>query len=205
MRIKALALAILATASLSACATNETHHASAEKKPAAQAHVSSPAKTEKKVEAVKAESKYNDLYVSYRDGRAYIFYDQKGYFDFLSLGETPFQFSQIGAGPKGETLVYSLTKADKKKRSGIPSVDMMNGKAAADELFYGEIDHEGRIYVFDSFKEMQAYMQVGEAPYRYTDIGAGPNGETVVYALQKSKKKQKPVDMIAKFKAVHSK
>jgi hypothetical protein len=41
---------------------------------------------------------------------------------------------------------------------------------------------------------------VGEVPLRYTDIAAGPNGETVVYALNGENKKKKPVELMAKFK-----
>ncbi|RUM54269.1 MAG: hypothetical protein DSY85_07560, partial [Marinomonas sp.] len=59
---------------------------------------------------------------------------------------------------------------------------------------------EGRIYVFQSLEEMNNARLVGEVPLRYTDIAAGPNGETVVYALNGENKKKKPVELMAKFK-----
>ena len=56
------------------------------------------------------------------------------------------------------------------------------------------------IYVFDNADDLTFVRKVGEAPYRFTEIGAGPNGETMVYVLNKSNKKQKPVALIEVFK-----
>ncbi len=142
-----------------------------------------------------------DLFVVYEEGRMNIFYDADLYKDFLQLGETSFRKTFIGAGPKGETLMYGLTKADKKKLTGIPSIEMMEGRLAAADDFYGEILAEGRINVFDDWKLFQMFMAHGEVPFRLTDIGAGPKGETVVYALTKETKKKRPEALIAKFKA----
>ncbi|MBD3755011.1 MAG: hypothetical protein IE937_05130 [Gammaproteobacteria bacterium] len=153
---------------------------------------------------VKQELNNDDLYVVYHDGRMNIFYDTKLYMEFMSVGETAFRKTFIGAGPKGETLVYGLTKDDKKKTSGIPSIDMMEGRLAPAASFYGEIVADGRINVFDDWALFNDFMQHGEVPYRLTDIGAGPKGETVVYALTKETKKKRPEALIAKFKAVHA-
>jgi hypothetical protein len=147
---------------------------------------------------------YDDLYEVHKDGRAYIFYDQAGYLDFLKLGETPYMISRIGAGPNGETQVFSLTKDDKAKSSGIPSIDLKDGRVKADQPFYGEVVAEERFYVFDRYEDMVAFLEVGEANLRYVDIGAGPKGATVVYVLNKSNKKEKPVALIGKFKQIHS-
>ncbi|RBO83349.1 hypothetical protein [Marinomonas aquiplantarum] len=141
----------------------------------------------------------NDLYEVHHEGRIYIFDDRDVYEDFLTVGETSFRKVRIGAGPKGETLVFGLTNEDKKKMSGIASVDMYDGSLEASEDFYGEMRAEGRIYVFGSLEEMNTARVVGEVPLRYTEIGAGPKGETVVYALNSSNKKVRPDAMIAKF------
>ena len=142
-----------------------------------------------------------DLFIVYHDGRMNIFYDAGLYKEFLQLGETAYRKTFIGAGPKGETLMYGLTKADKKKLTGIPSIEMMEGRLAVADDFYGEIIAEGRINVFDDWELFKMFMAVGEVPFRLTDIGAGPKGETVVYALKKEKKKKRPEALIAKFKA----
>ncbi|TPE47751.1 hypothetical protein FJM67_14200 [Maribrevibacterium harenarium] len=145
----------------------------------------------------------NDLYEVHEDGRIYVFDDRATYESFLEVGETSYRKVRIGAGPKGETVVFGLTDADKKKMEGIASVDMFDGKLAGSDDFYGEMRAEGRIYVFGSLEEMAAARVVGEVPLRYTDIGSGPNGETVVYALNNDNKKVKPEAMIAKFKAMN--
>ncbi|ETI58138.1 hypothetical protein [Marinomonas profundimaris] len=140
-----------------------------------------------------------DLYEVHQEGRIYIFDDRAVYEDFLQVGETSFRKVRIGAGPKGETIVFGLTNADKKKMSGVASVDMYDGTLEAADPFYGEMRIEGRIYVFGSLAEMNGARVVGEVPLRYTDIGSGPKGETVVYALNSSNKKVKPEAMIERF------
>ena len=165
------------------------------------------AAVEKKVVDVKAEApalNNEDLYVVYHEGRMNVFYDAKLYKQFLSVGETAYRKTFIGAGPKGETIMYGLTKSDKKKLKGIPSIDMIEGRLPAAEMFYGEIRDEGRINVFDDWKMFQKYMMNGEVPYRLTDIGAGPKGETVVYALTKETKKKRPEALMSKFKAFNA-
>ncbi|MFT2099426.1 hypothetical protein ACMUMQ_13820 [Marinomonas sp. 2405UD66-6] len=140
-----------------------------------------------------------DLYEVHHDGRIHIFDDRATYESFLEVGETSFRKVHIGEGPKGETLVFGLTNEDKKKTSGIASMDMYHGTLEGATPFYGEMRVEGRIFVFSSLAEMNNARLVGEVPLRYTEIGAGPNGETVVYALNSSNKSVKPVAMIEQF------
>lgn len=157
--------------------------------------------TAEQVQQVKAE--VTRLYeVHHEDGRMYFFYDENDYKHFLQHGETPYAYKRIASGPKGETLVFGLMGKDKKKRSGIPSVDMYDGKLQP-EMFYGEARIEGRIYVFSTLEDMNDVRSVGEAPYRYTDIGSGPDGETVVYVLNKGNKKKRPDALIAAFKKAY--
>ncbi len=146
----------------------------------------------------------NDYYQVYKEGRIYVFDDLDTYLDFMELGETPFRLTRIGVGPEGETVVFGLQKKDKKLSSGIGGVDLYDGKAEGAEVgFYGEVVKEGRIYVFSEWADLKSFLNVGEAPYRFTEIGAGPKGETIVYVLNKDNKKKKPVDLIAQFKKSH--
>ncbi len=144
------------------------------------------------------------LFEVHHDGRIHIFYDRKLYADFLQLGETPFRLTRIGAGPHGETVVFGLTKQDKKMKRPIPAIALFDGKLKAPENFYGEMVREGRIYVFDNYAQMQTVRSLGEPTYRYTQIGAGPRGETVVFVLTKANKKHRPDALIARFKAMHA-
>lgn len=141
----------------------------------------------------------DDFYEVHAEGRIYLFDDFATYQSYNEVGETSYRKVYIGDGPKGETLVFGLTGEDKKKMSGIASVDMYRGDLQPADQFYGEMRLEGRIYVFDSYEEMVKVRQNGEAAYRFTQIGSGPQGETVVYVLTNDKKKQQPVELQAKF------
>lgn len=157
---------------------------------------------------VKTENKaaaLTDYYEVHHEGRIYVFNDAGTYQSFRQVGETAFRLTRIGAGPRGETVVFGLTKKDKKKKSGIEHVDLYDGKTSVEGPFYAEMIQEGRIYVFNSWKDLQDVKKAGEAPYRYTMIGAGPGGETVVLVLNKHNKKKKPVDMIELFNKMNTK
>jgi hypothetical protein len=51
---------------------------------------------------------------------------------------------------------------------------------------------------------MSDYLKHGEVALTYTEIGSGPKGETVIYALNKESSKQgKPVAAIERFQKQH--
>ncbi len=146
----------------------------------------------------------NDFYQVYHEGRLYIFDDFDTYDSFVEAGETPFRLTRVGAGPNGETVVFGLSGKDKEMRSGLGSVDLYDGKTEAiADGFYGEVVKEGRIYVFGSWADMKGFISVGEAPLRFTQIGAGPKGETVIYVLNEHNKENVPEALIAEFNRKH--
>jgi len=155
-----------------------------------------------KEEAKTVASTALEIYESHHEGRINVFYDQATYEEFKQLGETSYRLTRIGAGPNGETVVFGLPKADKKKGADTPAAKLWDGKQEFSS-FYGEMDKHGRIYVFSDKAEMDHVRALGHPSYMYTQIGAGPKGETVVYVLNKSNKKKKPVDLIAKFESKH--
>ncbi len=152
----------------------------------------------------KAGGGVSEVYEVHHEGRIHVFYDRKLYTDFLKLGETPYRLTRIGAGPNNETLVFGLTKKDKKKRSGIPVVDLFDGKAKPAEDFYAEMVKHGRIYIFNNFDDMKTVRDFGHPNYQYSMIGAGPNGETLVFVLNKQNKKKRPTGLIKKYEQHHS-
>ncbi|MBT7410950.1 MAG: hypothetical protein HN826_14720 [Methylococcales bacterium] len=180
---------------LSACAATEINSTKNETSPIVQKSTS--------VSAEKlAPLNNDDLYETFHDGRTYVFDDFDTFQMFLKVGETAYRKVFITGGNKGETLVFGLTSKDKKKSSGIASIDLYFNRLTESDDFYGEYrnTHDNRIYVFSTLNDMQDYRKIGDAIYRYTDIGAGPNGQTVVYVLNKKNKKNKPVALIANFK-----
>jgi hypothetical protein len=122
------------------------------------------------------------------------------YQDYLKLGETPYRLIKVAKGPNRETMVFGLAKKDKKKRSGIPAIELYEGKSTSAQQFYGEIRKHGRIYVFSDFKDMQPVRQFGHPNYFYMEVGSGPKNETVFYVLNKKTKKKKPLALINTFK-----
>lgn len=142
-----------------------------------------------------------EIYEIHKDNRIYVFYDRDLYNAFLSVGETAFRLTRIGEGPNGETIVFGLTKADKKKGADIPTVQLFEKKTTVEGEFYGELRNHGRIYVFNQFEDMTPVRQFGHPNFFYTEIASGPKGETVVYVLNKDTKKHKPEALIEKFKS----
>lgn len=55
------------------------------------------------------------------------------------------------------------------------------GAAAAQGFFYQEVEKDGRIYVFNDMKAYESFAKTGEMGKSITRIGAGPNGETVIF------------------------
>jgi len=168
-----------------------------------------PERTEAKVVSnplgiSKSTYNVNDYYQVYRDGRIYVFDDFKVYQSFLELGEATFRLTRIGAGPKGETVVFGLRKADKKKPMLSGVVNMYDGKVSGiKEGFYAEVILDERVYIFGQWADLQAFLNAGKATYRYTDIAAGTKGVTLVYVLNKKNKRQKPVVLMNEYKKRH--
>lgn len=145
-----------------------------------------------------------EIYEVHEDGRIFVFYDRKLYKEFLSVGETAYRLTQIGEGPNGETLVFGLTKKDKKKGANTPAVKLYKNKTSVNGSFYGETRRHGRIYVFNNFDDMTPVRMFGHPNFFFTEIGSGPEGETVVYVLNRKTKKKKPVSLINTFKQKNS-
>ena len=145
-----------------------------------------------------------DLFVALPDsGRVYAFGDTKNYFDFLAHGEVALTRTRIGAGPGGKTLVYGITKDDVKANRPSRGEQILESASEAGAGFYGEAFKNGRFYLFGELKDMKDFAAFGEVPYSYTDIGAGPQGETLVFVMNKaSYKKGKPMERVERFKAL---
>ena len=141
-----------------------------------------------------------EIYEVHHDGRLNVFYDRKLYKEFLDLGETSYRLTQIGAGPNGETVVFGLTKKDKKKPGSVVALNIYNNKMESPDNIYAEMRLHGRIYVFNKLEDMKPVRQFGHPTIFYTEIGSGPKGETVVYVLNKANKKKRPDVLIKKFK-----
>ncbi len=181
------AAALLALAS--GCATQQAS------KPAAEQTASKPAtQTE------------DNLFIAYNDenGRIYVLGDPSLYRLYLQTGEVALTRTRIGAGPDGATVVFGMNKDDAKTGGPTLAEQYYDGAKQPQGPFYGEVFKGGRFYVFNEWKDMADYLKHGEVALTYTEIGAGPDGETVVYALNKdSAKNGPPKAAIAQFHRMH--
>lgn len=136
-------------------------------------------------------------------GRIHAFGDLRNYADFLQHGEVALTRTAIGAGPGGKTIVYGITGDDVKANQPSRAERLLAAGSPAPSAFYGEVFRDGRFFLFGSLKDMTDFAAFGEVPYSYTDIGAGPQGETLVYVMNKdSYAKGKPMDRLERFKAL---
>lgn len=146
-----------------------------------------------------------DLFMVLPDtGRIHAFGDTKNYFDFVTHGEVALTRTQVGAGPGGKTLVFGITGDDVKLNKPSLGEEVLSGKLPGNP-FYGEALRGGRYFLFGSLKDMTDFVAFGEIPYSYTDIGAGPKGETIVMVMNKDSFAQgRPVFRLERFKAIRA-
>ena len=140
----------------------------------------------------------------HENGRVYVLGDPKLQQIFVQTDEVALTRTRIGEGPDGRTLIFGMNKDDAKRGGPTDAELMYGGKLEPVGPFYGEVIKDGRYYVFVEWKDMADYLKHGEVPLTFTEIGAGPKGETVIYALNKNTAKQgTPVAAIERFKKQH--
>lgn len=185
---------VLVMGLFSGCATSQT----AETAPAAKAE-SKPAQTAPAAPAV-APTEYYFL-VFHENGRIYPVADVKNYLGFLEHDELIFTRSRIGEGPDGATLVFGIEKKEADDLSKPAKAELFyDGKYEPTGPFYGEVLLNGRFHVFGTWKDFKDFLEHKEVTYTFTEIGTGPKGETVIYALNKDTVKEgRPVKLIEAF------
>lgn len=190
--------ALFALGALGGCASDSASTYSKAAAPAATEGASSAAKAE-------APAQKQTYFLAYHEnGRIYAMTDPTIYKNFLNTDEVPLTRTRIGAGPEGETVIFGITKADGKDLTKPTAAeDIFDGRTSDVGDFYGEVMRNGRFHVFGEWKDFQDYLAHKEITFTYTEIGTGPKGETVVYALNSAtKKKGRPVALVEQFNAL---
>lgn len=195
-KIKGSVLVVMCMTALMACA-NQPENAG-----------QTAAKTEPVKEAasqVQASEVVNEFYEVYKDNRLYVFGEYATYKSFMESGEAAYVLTQIGQGPNRATLVFVVNKTQSKNPAEAAFVKVYKGQTEADKAFYGEVVANNRFYVFDSYPDMVAFRESGEAAYVVTHIGKGPDRKSVVLVRdKKSMKDQAATDaMYARFLSGH--
>lgn len=194
---------VLALGVMSGCATQaptkpESKTAAATPAPAP---VAQPAATVQPA-AVVTE---NYFLVFHENGRIYPIADAKNYLEFLHANELIYTRTRIGAGPENETIVFGIQKKEADDLNKPAKAELIyDGKYEPVGPFYGEVIRDGRFYVFGEWADFKDYLAHKEITFTFTEVGTGPKGETVIYALnKKTKDKGRPVELVEAFKQLH--
>lgn len=143
----------------------------------------------------------NYFLVHTKEGRLWAFGDVKTYLEYRQHGEVALTRTRIGVGPQGQSVVFGVTSDDVNKKLPSMAENFFDGKVAGGNPFYGEIIKGGRYHVFGEWQDFVDYVEHGEVILTFTEIGTGPKGETVIYALNKETSKAgRPVKLIEQFK-----
>jgi hypothetical protein len=193
-RILSYALtSVLALGVMSGCATQSNTTKATESKPAAVAAQPATVPTQ------------NYFLVFHENGRIYPIADAKNYLAFLDVDELIYTRTRVGAGPAGETVVFGIQKkeADDLNKPSLAE-QFYDGKMDVAGPFYGEVVRDGRFYVFGEWKDFKDYLAHKEITFTFAEIGTGPKGETVIYALNKNTVKEgRPDSLIKQYKTLH--
>lgn len=199
---------VLALGVMSGCATQSNTAKAPESKPAATAAAAAPAATATVAAPVAqpaAAEKAHYFLVFHENGRIYAFGDTKYYLMFLENDEVPYTRTRVGAGTEGETVVFGIKGSESNDLTKLSAAEMFfDGKMGEVGPFYGEVIRDGRFYVFGEWADFKDYLDHKEVTFTFTEIGTGPKGETVIYALNKKTKDEgRPVALIEAFKQLH--
>lgn len=201
-RILSYALtSVLALGVMSGCATQSNTAKAPESKPAATATAVTPAAATQPATV----PTQNYFLVFHENGRIYPIADAKNYLAFLDVDELIYTRTRVGAGPAGETVVFGIQKkeADDLDKPSLAE-QLYDGKMEVAGQFYGEVVKDGRFHVFGTWQDFKDYLVNKEITYTFTEVGSGPKGETVIYAMNKKTSKEgRPVALIEAFKQFH--
>ena len=206
-RILSYALtSVLALGVMGGCATQSNTAKAPESKPAATTKAATPAAAAPVVAAQSATAPTQNYFlVFHENGRIYPIADATNYLAFLDVNELIYTRTRVGAGPVGETVVFGIQKkeADDLNKPSLAE-QFYDGTMQVTGPFYGEVVRDGRFYVFGEWKDFKDYLDHKEVTFTFTEIGTGPKGETVIYALNKKTKDEgRPVALIEAFKQLH--
>lgn len=200
-------VALFALGAMSGCATSQTPAAGkTESAPAAKA-AAPTAKADIPPAVMKAEAtaqKQTYFMVFHENGRIYAMTEPKIYLGLMEHDEVPLTRARVGVGSDGETVVFGITSKDGERLDKPTAAeDIFDGQTKDVGAFYGEVVRNGRFHVFGEWKDFQDYLAHKEITFTYTEIGTGPKGETVIYAMNnKTKDEGRPVALIGQFNAL---
>ncbi len=131
-------------------------------------------------------SKDGNFFVWQHLGRHYVLGSQESNAKFAKAPHMPYARTILGAGPNGETVAFEIKKKDDAYTDRL--VETYNRtpfllESKGDNYFVYK--YNGRIYVVGSTKTNEKFQSSPHLPLTRTLLGAGPNGETVIFEFDK--------------------
>jgi len=181
--IKPLSIALLAAA-LAACSTN------------------SPAPSASAAKAAEAALNNDDWYQVWSETQSVVFDDHAVYAEYVKSGKAPVMKDLGIKDEQGRNIVLGLRAEDRSKDvNTLAAKRFLDVNLPPSSSFYGEIRQDNKIFVFQRYGDMKDTMALGAPIFSYMELGGGPNGERLVFALIKEEKK--PDELIKKFHALN--
>lgn len=136
-------------------------------------------------EPVLLSSNDADFFVYAYNNRLYVVGSKSMADKFVKQHHLPYTRTILGLGPKGETVVFEVQK---KKPAYVARLQQKYESAPAllkaKENFW-VWKYNGRIYVIGQQKTNEAFKMNHHLPYTKTILGLGPQGETVIFEVNK--------------------
>ncbi len=197
---------VLALGVLGGCATQSNTAKAPESKPAMAAQPAALAPTPVAAAQPATAPTQHYFLVLHENGRIYPIADAKNYLAFLDVDELIYTRTRVGAGPDGETIVFGIEKKEADDLNKPAKAELFyDGKMDVSGPFYGEVIKDGRFHVFGTWQDFKDYLVNKEITYTFTEVGSGPKGETVIYAMNKKTSADgRPVALIESFKTFHN-
>jgi ABC-type microcin C transport system duplicated ATPase subunit YejF len=128
----------------------------------------------------------DNFFVDSHQGRLFITGSAESHEKFLGTGHLPYTRTLLGAGPMGETVIFEVNKKDPALAERLQETFLSTSflVAHSGEDFFVQ-KYKERLYVLGSKESNQSFMAHKHLPYTRTILGAGPQGETVVFEVNK--------------------
>lgn len=121
------------------------------------------------------------------NGRIYVIGTKKVNEGFKTLHHLPYTRTILGAGPNGETVIYEVDKKNPELSEQLKTRYENTPVLLESEENYYVWKYKGRIYVIGNESTHESFGKSPHLPYTRTILGAGPNGETVIFEVDKKK------------------
>ncbi|MBU2646637.1 hypothetical protein KKI24_18150 [bacterium] len=135
------------------------------------------------------ETEGDDYNVWQYQGRIFVIGNKNTNEKFKALHHLPYTKTILGAGPRGETVVFEedpknpeFAEQLKSKYENTPVLL----KAEGNNYFIWK--YRNRIYVIGNEKTHESFKTTHHFPFTRTVLGAGPNGETVIFEVDAKNK-----------------